>query len=327
VYCARPVVGRVTKSHMPQHPTIPAQLPTLSSILLSLFGVLLGAGLKMYNSPLLGFILIMIGIAGLWWALLPWTVQHVTVTRKWLLWLGWGGITFLGALWWFIAPPFPPTPTQAQQGGQPSPNQNMTNSPGGMQSGRDIIINPPPKPVPQYSGTLLFSPAGGGAVPILEIGDSGVIFVFTGLQGTRALDIFKKYPLTIESIGGRLQVSTEIKDKDGKPVATLTHNEWQAAHPPQSWDRNYTDDTLEVKDAWDHIVLQVRALPDRIQLQGEWWEKGEGFRLVKTVDPCSGKTGGLFVPLTKDNDHDEARIEPLFEYPSELHFGQLKPKP
>ncbi|MEJ0092842.1 MAG: hypothetical protein WDN46_05280 [Methylocella sp.] len=47
-------------------------------------------------------------------------------------------------------------------------------------------------------------------------------------------------------------------------------NEWRVTPPPGTLDRNYTDDALEIRGAGGKIVLQLRVLQDRIQLQGEW---------------------------------------------------------
>jgi hypothetical protein len=68
--------------------------------------------------------------------------------------------------------------------------------------------------------------------------------------------------------------------KNGNLVAELRRNEWQVS--PNSWDRNYTKDAVEVIDSTGKVVLRVRALPDRTKLQGEWWSTdGRGIRIVK----------------------------------------------
>jgi hypothetical protein len=97
------------------------------------------------------------------------------------------------------------------------------------------------------------------------------------------------------------------------------------APPPKTFDRNYTDDSLEVKNAKGKIVLQVKALVDRIQLQGEWWsDPVHGVRLIKSTDP---KMPGAFMMIFGEkNRPGPPDIEPIFLYPSDLHFGELKPK-
>src|SRR5208282_3918828 len=108
----------------------------------------------------------------------------------------------------------------------------------------------------------------------------------------------------------------------GKNVAMIENGEWKTAETTdQSWDFNYTSDTLEVKNGAGRIVLQIRVLPDRVQLQGESWDaNGHGWRMVKEPKP---RGGGYLVPLTRDHDHDELRIVPIFKYPGERHMGEM----
>ena len=118
---------------------------------------------------------------------------------------------------------------------------------------------------------LLFSPtrSGSGSVPKLQIGQSGVSFVRpSGPFG-------KPGPYGI-SIQGRVDwrqgksIHSDANDT-GSLLIEIIRNEWLVAPPPQTWDRNYSDDALEVRDGSGRIVLQVRSLLDRIQIQGMWW--------------------------------------------------------
>jgi len=187
-----------------------------------------------------------------------------------------------------------------------------------------------PEAVPQYYGPLtprsdlLFSVQQREKSRRLEIGDSCTMFKFTGLEGGHLFDIFADSFLTIELIEGQVKVSTTIRDQSGDVVAELIRNEWKVAPHPGSWDLNYTKDALEVKDARNSIVLQVRALPDRIQLQGEWWDNtGHGIRLVKNDN--SLPRGGSILRLNRVNNlNPPPHIEPIFEYPSDTHLGKMK---
>src|SRR2546428_13242392 len=124
-----------------------------------------------------------------------------------------------------------------------------------------------PDAVPQYSGALvpksgevLFEANAGILSRVLEIGDSGVKLISGGPAGTPVFELFKNSELTLELVDGQLKVSTKIIDQSGKLVAELIRNEWKVAPPPQTWDRNYSDDALEVRDARGQIILQVKAL-------------------------------------------------------------------
>jgi len=151
----------------------------------------------------------------------------------------------------------------------------------------------------------------------LEIGDSGAIFIWAGKSGEPIFNFFNDNPLTVEKIFEKLKVSTTIRDKSGAVVAEIIRNQWRVS-PPHTFDRNYTDDALEVRGADGNVVLQVRMLPDRVQLQGEWRAAdGWGVRLVK------GPGGGLMVTRPGEFERDDHKIKPIFKYPSDSHFGEF----
>jgi hypothetical protein len=111
-------------------------------------------------------------------------------------------------------------------------------------------------------------------------------------------------------------------------VAEIKQNRWHV-YPSYSVDKNYTKDTLEVLDNSGHVALQVRVLPDRILVQGEWWDiEGSGVRLLKPKvgQPEVGqtKTGSLVIRMGRQMQHLEELIRPMFEYPSKDHWGELK---
>jgi hypothetical protein len=146
--------------------------------------------------------------------------------------------------------------------------------------------------------------------------------VWEGKQGAPLFSLFGRDHITIETVSGRVMVSTQIRDTSGQLVAELIRNQWKVAPPPRTWDRNYSSDTLEVINPEGKIVLQVKALPDRIQLQGEWWNNSvQGLRLSSPV-----KNGGghfiLFGTTYRPEQAKDAEIKPIFKYPSDLHFGE-----
>lgn len=127
----------------------------------------------------------------------------------------------------------------------------------------------------------------------------------------------------------QLLVSAIIKDDQAKTVAILERNEWTSAGHPQAWDRNYTNDTLEIIGPNDSVVLQIRLLPDRIQIQGESWDSPErGVRITRFHDPDSNQSGGAIIYLVKGQDacNNRLPIKPIFRYPSRLHFHELDNK-
>jgi hypothetical protein len=129
-------------------------------------------------------------------------------------------------------------------------------------------------------------------------------------------DMLKSTGLTVDLLDGKLVVSMRLLDETGQISADLVDNNWEVAQYPQTWDRNYDDNALEIIDNRlpHRVVLQVGLLgPRKLCLQGEWWDgKGHGIRVVNTLP----------VQLSLDNDPDEPRIYPWFKYPSKDHLGE-----
>ena len=183
---------------------------------------------------------------------------------------------------------------------------------------------------PKYAGVLhavkngvLYSNTKNlGAVSMIEIGDSGTK-IFTNED--QPIINFYGTPLKVEVLDGEAKVSTQIKDETGKLIAEINKNEWATGQPPAIWDRNYSDDSFEVINPNGDVVLQIRALPDRIQIQGDWYgPDGHGKRMVKSNDPAN--PGALFLSLYRGKEEagvPHVPIKRMFQYPSALHFGEL----
>ena len=186
---------------------------------------------------------------------------------------------------------------------------------------------------PSYVGTLV--PEGGRTLLSdgralsdirMEIGISGIVFDnswgLKDFENTWGRDQF-----TIETINNHLMVSTKIRDRTGKLIAELQRNEWKVALPPETWDRNYNDNSLEVKDANGNVVLQIRLLKNIVQIQGAWWISFQGrqTQVVVRKTPTSEIHGGyraqiVFVGIRGD----WPEIKPIFVYPSETHLHELR---
>jgi hypothetical protein len=181
-------------------------------------------------------------------------------------------------------------------------------------------LTPAPKPENIGKIDVVLDTRKASAARPLEIGDGGAIFLFGDTKAETALSFLRALNLKLEVIDGKIAVSAELKDQHGDLVAELVRNEWQVASKPQAWDRNYNSNTLEVKNSTGRIALQVRLLPDRVQLQGEWWSNGQGFRMVR-----SPSIPGGFIVVFGPNQPPEKPpfVVPLFKYPSDTHFGEL----
>jgi hypothetical protein len=166
----------------------------------------------------------------------------------------------------------------------------------------------------------ILAPKLGVSKRLIQIGQSGTYIDFQGSQGTPFIQFASNYNLTIDSVDGKLEVSTQVRDRRGRLVAELVQNEWKVAPPPRTWDRNYTSTALEVRDEDGNVVLQVRLFPDRVQIQGEWWmDEYRGFRIVG----YPGEGGRFEIFGTKFRPSDADPIQQMFVYPSETHLGEL----
>lgn len=157
--------------------------------------------------------------------------------------------------------------------------------------------------------------------PKIEFGDSGAILLYAGPTGSPLFTFADDTKLTIVREGDSVKVSLLIRDKTGAVVAELQKNEWKV-NPHRSWDRNYSRDALEVIDETGDVVLQVKALQDRVQLQAKFYDShGRGFAFGKTKGP-DGVGGGMEFtgPAHPVLTMKFAR---MFAYPSDRHLGEM----
>jgi hypothetical protein len=226
-----------------------------------------------------------------------------------------------------------PSVNEKPPSSQPPPQSSAGKNSPNISAGRDVnighlgdVING--QPPQKYAGTLtaattLLSASGGSTIAQIQIGQSGTYLISN--------DAFFQFPalkesqLKVESINGKIYVSSQITNSNGALIAGLIRNDWKVAPPPGTWDRNYSDDALEVKNPEGRIILQVRVLPDRIQLQGVWWttfkNKSAELTLVQSPDPKH--EGALVMVRPIDGSQPIVPIKPMFRYPSDLHLGEL----
>ena len=178
-----------------------------------------------------------------------------------------------------------------------------------------------------YSG-VLETRSNAGALPKLEMGDSGSMFMFAGPQGQPLFQIFDDGHLTIEirqnriTKRGRLLVSTQVRNAQGGLIAEMVRNEWQV-NPAASFDRNYRRDAIEVKDATGDVILQARLVGDRVQFQAKFRDaNGQGVAIGKGVDQ-NGVVGGIIEITGHAHPQLLMHIQPMFRYPSSRYFGKL----
>jgi hypothetical protein len=147
--------------------------------------------------------------------------------------------------------------------------------------------------------------------PILQIGPNGQMQRWTGASDTPIAAYYDK--IQVKMVNGRVQLSTTIRDDNKNLIADITDNHWTVSSSTAScWDKNYTDDSLEVKDGHGRVVLQVKVMPNIVQIQEEWqWNPGTKSGAISQTGKYDEKNG----------------IKRIFKYPSELYWGQLEPSP
>ena len=146
--------------------------------------------------------------------------------------------------------------------------------------------------------------------PQIQMGQGGTFFSLELLQN-QAVN-FMGLPqdtIRIKKSGGEVLLSTTVRDGAGNLVVEIVDNRWTVSPSKTNcWDKNYTQDSLEVKDGRGRVVLQVRMLPNTIQIQGEW--------------PNLNAPGKPTVFYEDGQFNERDGITPRFKYPSDLYWGE-----
>jgi len=163
---------------------------------------------------------------------------------------------------------------------------------------------------------------------LFEIGASGSKFDFSPngknlSESLQAIQMLYNAGLQVAMENGEIKVTTPIRDRQGRLVAKIEKNHWITT--TVCLDKNYSRDSFEVLDERGLVVFQMRLLPDRVQIQGEWRDEfGNGVRL-REVGKNEGGTFSFWHNPEKEQEV-MALIEPMFEYPSVYHWGKILKK-
>jgi hypothetical protein len=140
----------------------------------------------------------------------------------------------------------------------------------------------------------------------------------------QALSLYPDSSLAIDRGRDGIEFSAVVQDRNGNVVVSVDHNHWRVTN--SCLDKNYSEDSLEVKDLRGHVVLQIVLLPDAVKLRGEF-HNGDG-KGALFADAIEGKGKGGNVEIW-GSDAEESEIQrqrpfvaPMFLYPSRDHWGE-----
>jgi len=140
-----------------------------------------------------------------------------------------------------------------------------------------------------------------GSVEVIPArGQSGPVFSYIADE-----------PIFLKFEDGEAKLTLIVRDMDKKVIATIADNKWFVPNAPSIvLDRNFNENTLEVIDATNEVVLQVQLKGAEIHLAGRFIPLGDG-RIVR-YRPFLHEIYGV-----KDS---------LFKYPSKDNPGVLRVK-
>jgi hypothetical protein len=122
--------------------------------------------------------------------------------------------------------------------------------------------------------------------------------------------------LSIRLQDGRLLATTRVRDGSGNLIGEMVDNEWKHQNQPAIFDRNYTQDVLEIRDKTGRVALQVANTGNTIDVAAIFHCKnGWTYMAGPTRDE------GSVIELRPPGESLHSEIPEICDYPSELHFG------
>jgi hypothetical protein len=122
--------------------------------------------------------------------------------------------------------------------------------------------------------------------------------------------------LSLHLDGGKLSISTKLFDDKGAELAELDHNAWTHQARPAIFDRNYTDNAFEIRDASGAVTLQVVNLGSAIYFAGVLH-----CRNGRATVFGKGARGGTAWELLRPGQKPTLTIHPICDYPSTEKLG------
>jgi hypothetical protein len=171
----------------------------------------------------------------------------------------------------------------------------------------------------------------GSKINWVALGSSGARFDPSFLSNILARSPLKN-DLRLRHQNGTLLVSCIIRGSDGLVIAEITDNQW-LLRPSRHWDRNYTNDALEVKGPTGEVVLQVWTTEDTVRINMKLFTRdgllmymGDSGDMALYSKELRGYTNAVFYfQVDKSKLVRVPTIWPIFMYPSDKYLGKIAP--
>jgi hypothetical protein len=136
---------------------------------------------------------------------------------------------------------------------------------------------------------------------------------------------FKGVFFTASIRNGRVLINTIIKNDNGQTIAEMANNEW-IINKQLTFDRNFDENALEVKDQKGHIVFQIEIQKNILFLQGRFIREDKS-EAISTSYEHEGTTIGYLAVAQKGTyaqmqGNKKFSTKPMFKYPSDIHKGE-----
>jgi hypothetical protein len=124
----------------------------------------------------------------------------------------------------------------------------------------------------QYTGLLTTFSNATATSPILEVGNGS----FVDLPENPDVDA-DDFPwlsgLQVNLIGGKANVTMPIRNSDGDEIGQIVNNQWTIYSPQLIQDRNFNDNSLEIKDLKGDVIFQIQLIGNEVRLAGCFYPK------------------------------------------------------
>ncbi|MDD5073029.1 MAG: hypothetical protein PHX64_04990 [Candidatus Omnitrophica bacterium] len=156
-----------------------------------------------------------------------------------------------------------------------------------------------------------------GSAKLVKTGNDFVLFNILGddldVKIEKSYLFWKLFPRS------QYKLNLTLRNEKNEILAKVKDNVWQR-NPILTLDKNFTKDALEILDKEGNVILRVRILGDVLDFSGRFYsDTGDGIALCESVEP----KGGL-MEIKHNGEKLEARIKPIFKYPSAEYPGVLE---